>query len=193
MKDTNQLNNNMIPIKDKKYMINCQGPYDYNRYMGEGVFTGEVTTDIADETCYGFVIPAEKEVCFFVEEEIVAEIVSDKAVKTEEEIQNQIDSENHYCETCGSCGETGCCPPVNCQAVKCKYGETNLKDYECFQNQWEIMFNALQAIKDGSDEPPSLEEMDHGAFWITNKERAENALKAVDKEWDKLYSKENHE
>ncbi len=180
----------MIPIKDKKYMLNCQGPYDYNRYMGEGVFTGEVT-DIDDENCYGFIIPTEKEVCFFVEEEIVAEIVGEVQQKnnmTDEEmfqacpnpfnesIQNQIDSENHYCETCDSCGETGCCPPINCQAVKCKYGETNLKDYECFQNQWEIMFNALKEL-----------------WEFNNNEIAKNALNAVDKEWDKLYSKENND
>lgn len=24
----------MIPVKDKKYMIYCQGPYDYNKYEG---------------------------------------------------------------------------------------------------------------------------------------------------------------
>ena len=54
-------------------MLNCQGPYDYNRYMGEGVFTGEVTGFENDETCYGFIIPTEKEICFFVKEEIVAE------------------------------------------------------------------------------------------------------------------------
>ena len=96
---------------------------------------------------------------------------------TEEEIQNQIDSENHYCETCGSCGETGCCPPINCQAVKCKYGEINLKDYKCFQNQWEIMFNALKQVSESSEERYTAE-------------IALNALNAVDKEWDKLYSKE---
>ena len=169
----------MIPIKDKKYMINCQGPYDYNRYMGEGVFTGEVT-DFEGETCYGFVIPTEKEVCFFVEGEIVGEIASDGKIKTEESVQEQIDSENHYCETCGSCGETGCCPPIKCQAVKCKYGEINLKDYKCFQNQWEIMFNALKAIEDVGS-----------YFYI--KELAQNTLKAVDKEWDKLYSKESND
>lgn len=73
----------MIPIKDKKYLINCQGPYDYNRYMGDGVFTGEVT-DIADETCYGFIIPNEKEVCFFVEEEIVAELADKNEAKPQE-------------------------------------------------------------------------------------------------------------
>jgi hypothetical protein len=92
---------------------------------------------------------------------------------TEQEIQTQINSENHYCETCGSCGETGCCPPINCQAVKCKYGEINLKDYKCFQNQWEIMFNALKELAD----------LDYEKIAI-------NALNAVDKEWDKLYSKE---
>ena len=70
----------MIPIKDKKYMINCQGPYDYNRYMGEGVFTGEVT-DIDDENCYGFIIPVEKEICFFLEKEIVAEFTDDNQVR----------------------------------------------------------------------------------------------------------------
>ncbi len=70
----------MIPIKDKKYMINCQGPYDYNCYMGDGVFTGEVT-DFEGETCYGFIIPTEKEVCFFVEEEIVAEFTDNNQVR----------------------------------------------------------------------------------------------------------------
>ncbi len=92
---------------------------------------------------------------------------------TEQEIQEQIDSENHYCETCGSCGETGCCFPINCQAVKCKYGEINLKDYKCFQNQWEIMFNALKELAD-----------------FDSNKIATDALNAVDKEWDKLYSKE---
>ena len=91
---------------------------------------------------------------------------------SEEQIQNQIDSESPYCETCDSCGETGCCPPVQCQAVKCKYGEINLKDYKCFQNQWEIMFNALKELAD----------LDYDKVAI-------NALNAVDKEWDKLYTK----
>ena len=51
-----------------------------------------------------------------------------------------------YCSKCGSCGETGCCPPIHCETVVCKYGEINLKDYKCFQDQWEVMFNALQKI-----------------------------------------------
>ncbi len=168
----------MIPIKDKKYMINCQGPYDYNRYMGEGVFTGEITGFETDETGYGFIIPTEKAICFFLKEEIVAEITGEGKVKTEEQIQNQIDSESLYCETCDSCGETSCCPPVKCQAVKCKYGEINLKDYKCFQDQWAVMFNALKEIAD----------MDYGAAgWP---DIAKNALNEVDKLWDKLYSKE---
>lgn len=86
---------------------------------------------------------------------------------------SKIDSENNYCETCGSCGETGCCPPINCQAVKCKYGEINLKDYECLQKQWEIMFNTLKELADFDDDKIAI-----------------NALNAVDKEWDKLYIKE---
>jgi hypothetical protein len=71
----------MIPIKDKKYMLNCQGPYDYNRYMGEGVFTGESTRFEIDETGYGFIIPTCGEVCFFLEEEIVAEFTDDNQVR----------------------------------------------------------------------------------------------------------------
>lgn len=92
---------------------------------------------------------------------------------TEQEIQEQIDSENDYCKTCGSCGETGCCSPINCQAVKCKYGEINLKDYECTLKQWEIMLKALGELADFDDNKVAI-----------------NALNAVDKEWDKLYSKE---
>jgi len=99
---------------------------------------------------------------------------------TEQEIQNQIDSDNHYCETCGSCGETGCCYPINCQAVKCKYGEINLKDYKCFQNQWEIMHNALFLLKDVAGEESVLRII-------------QCTLKALDKEWDKLYSKESND
>lgn len=90
------------------------------------------------------------------------------------------DEESPYCETCGSCGETGCCPPINCQAVKCKYGEINSKDYECLQKQWEIMHNALFLLEDVASEESVLKVV-------------QDTLNAVDKEWDKLYSKENHE
>jgi len=177
----------MIPIKDKKYMLNCQGLYDYNRYMGEGVFTGEVT-DMEGETCYGFMIPVEKEICFFTKEEIIAEFSDDNQIRPsicdpenypEDALQSQIDSEESpYCAKCDSCGETGCCPPINCEAVVCKYGEINLKDYNCFQDQWAVMFNALKEIAD----------MDYGAAgWP---DIAKNALNEVDKLWDKIYSKE---
>jgi hypothetical protein len=102
-------------------------------------------------------------------------------------IQEQIDSENNYCETCGGCGETGCCPPINCQAVKCKYGEINLKDYECFQNQLDIMLNALRDIASNYN-------LDDGNILRQHlAQLAQNALKAVDKEWDKLYSKESND
>jgi hypothetical protein len=87
------------------------------------------------------------------------------------------DIESPYCEKCDSCGETGCCPPIKCDAVVCKYGEINLKDYNCFQDQWEVMYNALKEISEHKKE----EHIGHSA---------ENALKKVDKLWDKLYSKE---
>lgn len=47
-------------------------------------------------------------------------------------------------------------------------------DYECSLNQWEIMFNALKELAD-----------------FDSNKIAINALNAVDKEWDKLYSKES--
>jgi len=166
----------MIPIKDKKYTIYCQGPYDYNKYEGEGICTGR--TDIMDEeTVYGFRIPGTTEICYFIHQEIIAEFSNDEKINTNysPDIQNQIDSENDYCAKCDSCGETGCCPPINCEAVKCKYGEINLKDYNCFQDQWEVMFNALKDIIEESGEE-NIGEI------------AGDALKEVDKLWDKLYS-----
>ena len=45
--------------------------------------------------------------------------------------------------------------------------------YKCFQNQWEIMLNALKELAD----------FDYNKIAI-------DALNAVDKEWDRLYSKE---
>lgn len=161
----------MIPIKDKKYLINCQGPYDYNCYMGDGVFTGEVV-DFEGETCYGFIIPTEKEVCFFVEGEIVGEIASDGKIKTES-VQEQIDSENHYCETCGSCGEDGCCTPAKCEEVKCKYGESCVEDYERMRKQWDIMFKALESISN------NYEICDEVGLML----RAKHALDEIEESW----------
>lgn len=171
----------MIPIKGKKYMINCQGPFDYNRYMGEGICTGGICPGGVDgydseEVVYGFRIPDYDCVVFFLEQEIVGEF-DNGLIKEPEEIQDQIDSENNYCEKCGSCGETGCCPPINCHAVKCKYGEINIKDYRCFQDQWSVMYEALKDIV--------AESCEENVSRI-----ASNALNVVDKLWDKLYSGE---
>jgi hypothetical protein len=166
----------MIPIKDKKYMLNCQGPYDYNRYAGEGVCTGQ--TEVVDELAYGFRIPSTTEICYFVDKEIIAEFNDDGKININYSPDIPEDDESPYCAKCDSCGETGCCPPINCEAVVCKYGEINLKDYNCFQDQWAVMFNALKEIAD----------MDYGvAGWP---DIAKNALNEVDKLWDKIYSKE---
>lgn len=35
-----------------------------------------------------------------------------------------------YCPECGSCGETGCCPPTKCKTVRGLYCDHNLKDYD---------------------------------------------------------------
>jgi hypothetical protein len=175
----------MIPIKDKKYMIYCQGPYDYNKYDGEGICTGR--TDIMDEeTVYGFRIPDTTEICYFIHKEIIAEFSDDEKMNANysPDIQNQIDSENDYCEKCDSCGETGCCPPINCEAVVCKYGDINLKDYRCFQDQWEVMHNALKDIAQNYN----LD--DNNIFRQHLVQLAGDALNEVDKLWDKLYSKE---
>lgn len=40
------------------------------------------------------------------------------------------EEESPYCVLCDSCGESGCCHPSNCLAVRCKYGEYNLKEYK---------------------------------------------------------------
>lgn len=101
-----------------------------------------------------------------------------------ESSKKQIDDESPYCGKCDSCGETGCCPPIKCEAVKCKYGEINLKDYNCFQDQWEVMFNALKNIVSNPDQKSPDSD-----FYFSDKEYAQNALNEVDKLWDKLYSK----
>ena len=88
-----------------------------------------------------------------------------------EEFQDQINYENDYCGKCDSCGETGCCPPIKCEAVVCKYGEINLKDYNCFQDQWEVMYNALKDITTASG-------------YFLARELARDALNEVDKLWD---------
>ena len=72
----------MIPIKDKKYLINFKSYW--GSYAGEGICTGE-TEDFCghdgDTVIYGFKIPADEETCFFLETDIVAEIVSNEKIK----------------------------------------------------------------------------------------------------------------
>lgn len=68
-------------------MINCQGPYDYNRYIGEGVCTGEKEEfcgNNGDTFIYGFKIPTDEETCFFLEEQIVAELADNNEAKPQE-------------------------------------------------------------------------------------------------------------
>lgn len=112
-------------------------------------------------------------------------LICDPKNYPEDALQCQIDSEESpYCAKCGSCGETGCCSPIHCEEVVCKYGEINLKDYQCFQDQWEVMFNALNKIVTNQEPSPNIE------FYFSDKEYAQNALNEVDKLWDKLYSRE---
>ena len=35
----------MIPIKGKTYLINCAGPYEYNRWVGKATYLGTVQPD----------------------------------------------------------------------------------------------------------------------------------------------------
>lgn len=72
----------MIPIKDKKYLINFKSYW--GSYAGEGIFTGEKEDfcgNDGDTIIYGFKIPADEETCFFLETDIVAEIVSNEKIK----------------------------------------------------------------------------------------------------------------
>lgn len=94
-----------------------------------------------------------------------------------ESSKKNISEESPYCAKCDSCGETGCCPPINCEAVVCKYGEINLKDYNCFQDQWAVMYETLKYITTAE-------------MFLECQELAQNALNEVDKLWDKIYSKE---
>jgi hypothetical protein len=165
----------MIPIKDKNYMINFNGYW--GSYVGQGLCTGEKEDFCGKDGntfTYGFKIPIDEETCFFLETDIVAMIDDNQVRPLICDPENYPeDTESPYCEKCDSCGETGCCPPIMCEAVKCKYGEINIKDYRCFQDQWEVMHNALT----------ELWEFDQNII-------ARNALNKVDKLWDKLYNKE---
>ena len=100
-------------------MLNCQGPFEWNRYMGEGVCTGE-KEDFCGENgetfIYGFKIPLNDETCFFEEESIVAELSDDNQVR-----------------------------PLICDPENYPEDEEP-PNYERMKKQWDIMFKALESI-----------------------------------------------
>jgi len=53
-----------------------------------------------------------------------------------------------YCKTCGSCGESGCCNPSNCETVKCLYGNSNTEDYTTLLDENEDYRNKIKATKE---------------------------------------------
>ena len=83
------------------------------------------------------------------------------------------DIESPYCEKCGSCGEEGCCTPAKRKAVKCKYGETCIEDYERMSKQWDIMFKALESISN------NYEISDEIGLML----RAKHALDEINESW----------
>ncbi len=114
----------MIPIKGKKYMLNCQGPFEWNRYMGEGVCTGEKEDFCGkngDTFIYGFKIPLNDETCFFEEESIVAELSDDNQVR-----------------------------PLICDPENYPEDEEP-PNYERMKKQWDIMFKALESISNNDE------------------------------------------
>lgn len=116
-------------------MLNCQGPFEWNRYMGEGVCTGE-KEDFCGKNgetfVYGFKIPLNDETCFFEEEAIVAEFGDDGEIK--ENYSSDI-SENEE--------------PTN---------------YERMKKQWDIMYQALNLLNSSGAPGPivqkALEDLD---------------------------------
>jgi hypothetical protein len=67
----------MIPKKGKTYAIACLGPYDYNKFKGTAKYSGITESFPEDNDVvkigYGFEIDGEPDLCFFVEDEILAE------------------------------------------------------------------------------------------------------------------------
>jgi len=56
------------------------------------------------------------------------------------------DNDSPYCEVCNSCGESGCCSPSNCLAVRCKYGENNIHEYRSMQKELSDYYDVLKEI-----------------------------------------------
>lgn len=105
-------------------MLNCQGPFEWNRYMGEGVCTGEKEDFCGkngDTFIYGFKIPLNDETCFFEEESIVAELSDDNQVR-----------------------------PLICDPENYPEDEEP-PNYERMKKQWDIMFKALESISNNDE------------------------------------------
>jgi len=49
-----------------------------------------------------------------------------------------------YCEECGACGDSGCCPPNRC---KCLYGEVYKEDYRDLLDENESFRNILNELR----------------------------------------------
>lgn len=79
--------------------------------------------------------------------------------------EDHVESIDHYCDKCGSCGKSGCCPPTNCINLQCKYGEFYEKDYKVAVQLNEVFYQCLKNL--GIDEPFQLrrgEAMDIGNY-----------------------------
>lgn len=118
-------------------MLNCQGPFEWNRYMGEGVCTGEKEDFCGkngDTFIYGFKIPLNDETCFFEEESIVAELSDDNQVR-----------------------------PLICDPENYPEDEEPT-NYERMKKQWDIMFKALNLLNSSGAPGPivqkALEDLD---------------------------------
>ena len=59
--------------KNKVYAIACLGPYDYNRYAGKGVFTGNFE-ESEEEIIYEFKIDSNQEFAYFSMEDVIGEL-----------------------------------------------------------------------------------------------------------------------
>lgn len=60
----------------------------------------------------------------------------------EDEAKNPV-----YCEVCGSCGESGCCPPDRCKTVQGLYCEENVKSFKEMQDELNSFILAVNELK----------------------------------------------
>ena len=89
-----------------------------------------------------------------------------------DDLDNEEPIDDFICPECGSCGEAGCCPPDNCKTVHGLYCEKNLRSYKALEEQWDIMYRALNHISN----------LDSGVMGIAQKaiEDVHDAMKMED-------------